>query len=408
MPEKTASKTRLKTAVIAMLCLFFSLCPLANAGIGLGISPASITISDAFKGGTYERSITIFNTGDEPGNFILTAEGECSGWIFYYDEDEPETLINEITIAGKDKTKILVKFDIPEDIANGDYTSTIYAQSIPDEDEVQGAVAHTVIRIPSEVLIQVTGTQILKGIVKDITMMDTEIGNPLKRKGEFQNEGNVIAKPKIAVSITKDGELVDSIVHDKTGIKPDTTDTITVLRNTTGMGTGDYIANIDVSLADDVLASKTLPFKILPFGTLTRRGALHSLSIEGEPRINVMIKLCANFENTGEIDTMAKFKGEVYYEDNFIDVLESDEMFIETGEIGKLTSYYKIMSPGNYAVKGHVIYAGKETQVKDVSFDVSGLHPEEKKETAGFGFLISIFSVITVFFLVTKKRRRER
>ncbi len=86
-----------------------------------------------------------------------------------------------------------------------------------------------VIRIPSEILIQVTGTQILKGTVKSIITADTEIDYPLKIKVKFQNEGNVIAKPKIAVAITKNGELVDSFIYDETGIKPDKTDTITVL-----------------------------------------------------------------------------------------------------------------------------------------------------------------------------------
>ena len=401
-------QVKIEVAVIIIVFMSLSLCPAANAGIGLGISPASITLSDAFKGGTYERTITVFNSGDETGTFGLTAEGECAGWISFYSEDAPDTPITEITIPGNDKAKVIVKFDIPEDIANADYTSTIYAQSTPGEmAPAEGAAAQAVIRIPSKVLIQVTGTQILKGTVKSITTMDIEIDFPLKIKVEFQNEGNVIAKPKIAVGITKNGELVDSFVHDETGIKPGEEDTITVLWNTTGRDTGDYVANVTVSLGEELLATKDLPFKILPFGSLTRQGVLHSLTIEGEPLVNIVVKLAANFENTGEIDTMAKFKGEIFRDGGLVDVMESEEMFVEVGETGKLVDYYKITEAGSYEIKGRVFYAGKETAEKEVSFVVPQpeVESEDKKWIPGFEAVLAITALIVVLFFFIRKRR---
>jgi hypothetical protein len=412
-------KIKQKTAISLILVLIVvSPIPLASAGIGLGVAPASITITDALKGGTYERTITVFNTGDETGRFGLNAEGECADWISFYNETNPDILITEITIPGKDKAKVLVTFEIPEDIANADYTSTIYAQSTPKEEEAQGAAAMAVIRIPSEVLIQVTGTQILKGTVKSITTVDTEIEYPLKLKVEFQNEGNVIAKPEIVVGIMKEGKLVDSFVHDETGIKPAQEGTITVLWNTTGRDTGDYVANVTVSLDEELLSTKDLPFKVLPFGTLTRKGVLQSLSIEGEPFVNRFIKVHASFDNTGEIDTMAKFKGEIYHEGNLLDVLESDEMFVEVGETRKLTSYYKTLEAGSYAIKGRVFYAGKETEEKVVSFDVpepeveieeSPSPEEEKKEIPGFEAVLAITAMILMlFFLCCKRKKHER
>ena len=407
-------KELVKYVILAGLVLALS-CSTVQA-VGLGVSPASITISDAFKGGTYERTITVFNTGNETGTFALTAEGECADWISFYNETNPDIPITEITIPGKDNAKVLVKFDIPEDIANADYTSTIFAQSTPGEmAPAEGAVAHAVIRIPSEVLIQVTGTQILKGTVKSITTMDTEIDYPLKIKVEFRNEGNVVAKPEIAVAITKagGGELVDSFVHDETGIKPDSTDTITVKWNTTGREVGDYVANVTVSLGEELLSAKDLPFKVLPFGTLTRQGVLHTLTIEGEPLVNIVIKLAANFENTGEIDTMAKFKGEIYHEGNLLDVMESDEMFVEVGESGKLADYYKITEPGSYTIKGRVFYSGKETAEKEVSFDVPVPVVEVEGETGTkteidyrivAGLSILAIAAILLFLFIRKRR----
>lgn len=379
--------------------------------IGLGVSPASFTVPDALKGGEYERTITAFNTADDEGDFELSATGPGSEWITFYSAEDPETPVTSIHIKGHDKQRILVRIKIAEDTANMAYTPTIYVQSVPPELEgAEGAVAQAVLRMPVRATIQVTGTQILKGTVKSIRTANTEIDYPLKIKVGFENEGNVIARPKIEVAVTKagGGELVDSFVYvHETGIKPDKTDTITVKWNTTGRATGDYAANVAVSLGEELLATKELPFKVLPFGTLTRQGVLHSLTIEGEPLVNIVIKPVANFENTGEIDTMAKFKGEIYYEGNLLEVLESDEMFVEVGETGKLTDYYKITEAGSYAIKGRVFYSGKETAEKEVSFDVPEPEvessEEEKKGIPGFEAVLALIAMILVF--IVRKRR---
>ena len=397
-------KIQPKNLIIAIIALLI-LCSTAGADIGLGMAPASMTISDALKGGSYERTISVFNTGDEAGTFMLTAEGECNEWISFYRGTDLTTPLTEVAIPAGGKAKIHVRFDIPEDIANANYASTIYAQSIPKESsETEGAAAQAVIRIPSKIAIDVTGTQILKGTVKSITTTDTEIDYPLKIKVLFQNEGNVIAKPKIAVAITKDGELVDSFVHDETGIKPDNEDTITVLWNTTGQEIGDYTADVAVSLGEELLTTKNLPFKILPFGTLTRQGEITSITTEGEPMINRVVKILTDFENTGKIDSRATFKGEVYRDGEFIDVIESDEMLVEVDETGRLTSYYKILSPGKYEVKGCVLYEGKETGTKDIAFDVAST--DSKSGIFGIPAFTGSMSIIVIILISILYKKR--
>jgi hypothetical protein len=129
----------------------------------------------------------------------------------------------------------------------------------------------------------------------------------------------------------------------------------------------------------------------------------------------------ASFENTGEIDTMAKFKGEIYHEGNLLDILESEEMFVEVGETGKLTSYYKTLESGSYAIKGCVFYAGKETAEKVVSFDVpvpeievepeeTSSPAEEKKGIPGFEgvFALIALAFISLFLSFSHKRRKRR
>ena len=97
-----------------------------------------------------------------------------------------------------------------------------------------------------------------------------------------------------------------------------------------------------------------------------------------------------------------------------LDVMESEEMFVEVGEIIKLTDYYKIREPGSYAIKGRVFYAGKETTEKEVAFDVpvpvvepeESAEEEEKKGIPGFEGVLALTALIVVLFFIVRKRRK--
>ena len=302
-----------------------------------------------------------------------------------------------------EKQRILLKIKIADDAPNNIYNSTICIKSIPPETTAGGgAVAQSVVEMNVTATIIVTGIQILKGTVKSITTADTEIGYPLKIKVIFQNEGNVVAKPTIACCIAKNSSIVDTFVYAETGIKPGKTDTITVLWNTTGKEPGDYNVSVNVSLGEEALATKDLRFRILPPGTLTRAGELKLLYIEGDPLVNHVIKVIASFENTGMIDTMAKFKGEIYCNGEFVDVLEGEEMLIAVSETANLISYYKMTMPGDYLIKGTVIYEGKETDAKEASFavpepragELKSLSIEDKPEVNRVTKIIACFENI--------------
>lgn len=365
------------------------------AGVGLGVSPASFTVSDALKGGEYERTFTTYNTDNETGDFTFNAQGDGAEWLSYY-LPEGETPISTITIEGKSSQKILVKINIPEEAANGNYTPKIYIKSVPKKLEAtSGAVAQAVVQIPVSATINVTGTQILTGIVKDISLNDIEIDYPLRIKVEFENTGNVIAKPTITVIIRSntDNSILSEEVYSDTEIKPDTTDTIIIEHDTEGLEVGEYFAEITVTLNEAVLAQENIPFEILEHGTLSRQGVLSKLDIEGDTLVNRVVKIHADFKNTGMIDSKAKFIGEIYLENNQIDIVESEELNVPVGETDTLISYLKIEESGNYIIKGKVFYEGKTTEVEELSFKVPAV---DSSSVPGFGLLLTMFVMILV------------
>ena len=384
-----------KIISIGLILLIFSL----NAGAtGIAVSPARIEMDSVLKGTECDRVLTVFNTDAYEDTFSLMVTGDMEGWISLYHTEDPATPIDRITIPAKDKGLVLIRFAIPDDTASGEYTSKIYVQSIPPE--AGGGQAAVMIRMPVDIRINVTGSQILTGVVKSITTTDTEVNLPLKIRVEFQNTGNVVAKPEIAVNITRDGTVIDSFISSETGVSPNRKEIIPAQWNTTDMKSGDYVANVSVLLNGTALAVKDLPFKILPMGTLTRQGSLTQIVSEGDPSVGGMTKILATFVNTGLIDTKAKFIGEVYRNGNLVDTIESNELLVPIRESGTLTSYLKIESPGSYTIKGHAEYGGRVTETKELSFDVAGGRTVSKPKAEWNAVGLGAIGVATVLVIL--------
>jgi hypothetical protein len=406
-------RNAIKIAIIGCIVIIPLLSSNVGALMGLGVSPSELEIHNALRGGECEKTVTIFNTGDDAGNFSLSAEGEIKEWIHFYDMNEPTMPITNIGIQGGDKALILVKFRIPEDAASRNYTSRINIQSIPKDIGVEGSGQTMKVQMSVNVLLEVTGTQILAGVVKSITTGDTEVNHPLRINIEFKNTGNVVAKPEIAVKITKDETMVDEFTHSETGVKVESKELIPVEWDTIGKESGDYEANVTVSLGGEILAIKELQFKLLPVGTLSRQGNLADISYEGKPSVGKTLKILATFRNTGEIDTKANFIGEMYVDGDLIDTIESKELLVPVRETGILTAYLKIEKDGIYTVKGHAVYEGKTTETKELSFDVgrtdSEPTPKSKPSIPGFGAIGAAIAIASVMgYLIHRRRRSTR
>jgi len=389
-----------RRSVIMIGAMLVLLMFIASAGaIGLGVVPSRLSITDALQGEEYEHVIIVHNTDEMTTTFRPYAEGEISDWISYYDDGNELT---NITVPGKNSTKILLKFKIPEDAPSGNYNSTVYVETVPGSASSSGVGAQMLIRMPVDVTILVTGEQILTGIVNGITLQDTEIEYPLRIKTMFQNTGNVVAKPVIAVNINKDGAVIHRFSKAEKTVKPRTMEEIPVEWDTKGQAVGDYLANVTVSLDGNVLYERELPFKVLEKGTLTRKGVLDTFTYEGEPAVGEMIKTIAAFKNTGKIDTNAKFTGEVHRNGKLIETIESDEFEVPVREMTALTSYLKLDKPGNYRITGYAVYEGKKTDSKELLLEVPGM--EEKKGLPALGVVGALIAIFCAVLILRRKK----
>jgi hypothetical protein len=362
--------TRISTvAVVAAVMLLLFLPALNVSAMALGIAPSTLEITDALRGGEYERTIKVFNPDREDINVALGAEGEISDWISFYQASDSSERIETLSIAAdQEKVSVVVKFDIPTDTANGTYTGTIYAEIVPEStDETETGVT-TTLRVPSDVTIEVTGTQNISGAITTISTEDTEVNYPVRIMIGFSNTGNVEVTPQVDVEISNESGSVSELDYAGTTVKPESQEIIQIEWDSTGQQPGDYSAHVEVTLGDVTFGERDLEFALLPTGSLTRAGALTGITLEGNLATGSLVAVVAEFANTGQIDTRAKFLGEVYCDGELVDTIESEEMLVPVGNTNTLKSYLRLENPGTYKISGYVYYEGKQTEIKEVSF----------------------------------------
>ncbi len=385
-------------AVILAMLMLSCLLVLPVAAAGMGVGPSHLEIKDALRGGEYERLLTIFNLGNEKVTFGFSVTGSAVDWISFYKKDAPDIQIEQIDVEKEKEAGVLVKFNIPQDAGNGDYVAVISVTTIPDNEEGE-AIQAVALCAQVEVDITVTGTQILSGVISNIQIRDIEEGYPLRIEAFFQNTGNVEAIPQFDVEMVQDNQTVATFTVADTRVSPDSSKMFHVECDATDNSRGDYLCNITVSLDNEVIATEELGFTILPRGTLTRSGVCTEMALDSDPKIGMISRLKAVFLNNGQIDTNAKLVAEVFRDGVLVDVINGDELLVPVGYSTELIAYLRPESPGKYSVRTHVLYGGKRTDQKDLSFEVSSINNPVSSGGGGPEWQWVLFSVLVAVML---------
>jgi len=175
-------------------------------------------------------------------------------------------------------------------------------------------------------------------------------------------------------------------------VEIDTRKTITAEGDTFRQTEGEYTAQVIVSLGDKVIGQQEVPFSLLTPGMLTVTGDLTSLEYYGEPSLATITKIEGKFVNTGLVDIPVKLVVEVYQLGNLVELLESDEVALTSEAEETLTVYFEPAEPGDYNLRGHVVYGGKKTDSKEIYLTVTN---QEAGQGAG-NYLIPVFIAAAV------------
>ncbi|MDD4566298.1 MAG: hypothetical protein PHU37_00185 [Methanoculleus chikugoensis] len=393
---------RRRVATVAVIVLVAALVcqPVSAAGIAVG--PSSLTIENGLRGGSFERSLTVFNPSDTGFEVVLKTEGSAGDWIRFSAIEDGEE-IEKVYVPENGQAPVLMRVTVPDDAANGRYTATVVVETVPGE-EIPGSVG-MILQAKSALEITVTDVEKVSGEVTSIVVRDTEVDVPLGIEVGFKNTGNVVVTPEITAVISRDGPVVDTVSWAERSVRPGTTEQIVVCWPNEGFPTGTYLANVTVSLRGEVLGKEGRTFEIQTLGSLTRQGELIDLNYDGALVVGKPIKITGLFKNSGSIATRAKLSGEIYRGGSLVDVITGDEMTVLVFSEDPLTAYYTPKEPGEYTMKTCAVFEGKTTDSKDMVFTV------QSDSSSGLNLPLSPAPVAAalafICLLVAGRRHRE-
>ena len=92
---------------------------------GIAISPSNMTLNLSLNE-TVEKTITLYNLGEEPVNISINIDKALERFIYIYNNNID---INTINLSGKEKKKIVIKIHIPENVSVSNYSGDLLAVS---------------------------------------------------------------------------------------------------------------------------------------------------------------------------------------------------------------------------------------------------------------------------------------
>lgn len=359
---------------LALVCLVaLALGSLPAFAQGVGISPTAAEFDDTLRNGEYYRTITVINGGSSDQVFSFQPGGDIGQWLTIVDTEDRTQVLETITAGANSRARVLLRLNIPEDAPNGTFRGVVRVMAA-GSGSTQGNGAGASVNIGAEILVQaiVSGTQVIDGKLIDASVNQVELGSFMRINSVVQNLGNVRVNPQVTLEVLNpEGTVVFQETFQQESIFASETGALTAEWDTTGQELGDYRVKTSVRFGDFDVGEREFDFTILPFGTLTRQGELRSLELVVKPDPQDLGMMHAIFQNTGQIDTLAKFIGEFYFGDRLIDVLTSEEVLVLVGEQKRLEVFPRAGEAGEYSIRGKVNFEGKESEVLRLNFLVA-------------------------------------
>jgi len=374
------NKTRIgiKTGIITLI-IIVNLLYVSSANIG--VSPANVYFKDVLRGGYAERIVTITVDSEEPTKISLEPRGEIVDWISFEEK--------EFEVSKNKPYYLKIILQPPVDIPNGNYTGFLRVTTSSKNKGVEGQ-ATGVINAALDLYLEVKITDVEFSSCRawDFQVESVEKGDDILFKVKVLNEGNVRLYPTIKIDMwdQERTELVKQVEFSEDMIIPTTEKELNIKVESSDMNLGQYWAEIT---SIECYAAQTLTFDILEEGALKAQGNLLRISSPTWIKVDDTTIIEALFENTGEKNVNARFKGEITLGSRVIQILESELSSVSIGEIETFKFYFTPRKEGKYIVTGMVFYDGKRTFEKSTVINV------EKK-----GFDIGVIRTILIYLIL--------
>jgi len=399
----------MKAQKINLYIVVFIILIIPVYGVGIGLTPAKINITDVLRGGYAEASIKISTDSEQNLTIIKSVdESEIKDWLSF----EPAGKSYIITKSSPLRLKVIV--NPPSDIRNGVYRGRIRF-SVGSSDVFEGSTGSiTIAAVASDLFINIVDNEILECTMLGASVSNVEKGDDAEFIVNIRNEGNVRFRPKISIDIWDQSQenIIKTIGYGETEVKPTIKQDIIVGMSTKDLDVSQYWAEVS---AEECGQNKLLTFDVMERGAIKSSGRLLEIKNKVWNYVGDIITITAVFQNTGQKKVSAKFKGDIRLDDELIKILESEELDVGVGEIAEFIMHFTPEKPGRYELNGRFFYDKKQTfeggsiiNVNPKGFDpVTGKYIEEKPKTSSKAYLL-IFIIIILVILIMIKRKRKK
>lgn len=252
-------------AIMAVITLSFGV---IQSVLAIGIISDPIELDDVLRGQEIRDELRIKNSEEEKIKFSLSANGDISEWVTFYEDSEYNTPITEVELGVKAKSKVYLIIRIPNDAPNGEYEGGLSIKYDPAEGD-STSQASTVVsqKATREVFLKVTDNEIIdfdaSVTPQTYTLKENE---PLQVNAHYYNKGNVSIKPDIQVKVKKDGKVLFNVLfpypEDEESVKPLVSKKISADMPMGGLELGEYRAEAKISLNGEVVHEDNFSFII--------------------------------------------------------------------------------------------------------------------------------------------------
>jgi len=380
---------------------------LINHAYGLGVSPSRVDTENLMRGSSFQKEIYL--SGVLPGETIdMSIEGGMKDWISISGG-------NRFEFKEMKSMPVTIRIDVPKDVENGRYTSSIRISTLGKNSEEKQNEVSIISGVTLSISGEITGEQIKDYRIRSIAVPVTEEGQDMKFVMRIENNGNVIAKPsslKIEVlDKYKIGQYFLKNIKITDGVAPHSESESTIFLENR-LGPGDYWAILEVMDGDKTIYNDEIIIEVVEEGYLSKEGILLDINIPESISTGQTLKIDSVFSNTGLLAVKAKFYGEIYRDDNLVEMIESEPMEVEKGKKGHLISYFSNGQKGTYEILGYVTYAGKRTKSIKKVFSVSDIpitaHAIKQYETAFNTVPITVLALSMLGALIIFRKKKYK
>lgn len=366
---------------------------------GFGISPGSILVEDALRGGSASSNVMILNESGRTQTFQLTTRGEVAEWVSFGEENEEVQSLTVVSEPGRQIARVAI--DIPDTAQNGTYTGRIniaaIAANASDPDTVGVSFELTL-------SIVVNGEQRIAAVFSNLGVVATEIGRPVTIRTSVSNSGNVSLPLSITTEVLRRGALVETLSNATSPQSVDpaqSTDVLTVW-DTTDALPGDYTIRSTAKAGSLDLGTKEATFRLSGAGSLSRSGKLTDFSMIGAPKLDQALGLLATFTNTGQVATNATLNVSLYKGDTLLARIKSKQGYVEPGQVIPFEVQTQALPSGTFRAVADVAFDGGSSPSKELSFRVDA-------NKVSLGLALGVGGAFIAFgslaFLVIRRRR---